>query len=211
MCAAPRGALLYPRRSREELGGRFLGPMADLDPKGEGDQSMPGKQQSCPGVRVRGAAGPAEYGESWIASSPISRRCKPPSTGKTSEPVPRPATVFRFCRRNLRSAERCPVRAFKEMSGPPTFRSTRTTRTNAGSPTGRESYGDGGLVVAAGVTTCQGGRESRLQGEAAPSNSVLDRSRREQRFGRRRPLGRPPYLDAKARGESSMVGKRGTL
>jgi hypothetical protein len=30
-----------------------------------------------------------------------------------------------------------------------------------GSPTGRESYGDGGLVVAPG----QGGRESRLQGE----------------------------------------------
>jgi hypothetical protein len=38
--AAPRGALLYPRHSREELGGRFLGLMAYLDPKGEGDQSM---------------------------------------------------------------------------------------------------------------------------------------------------------------------------
>jgi hypothetical protein len=37
---APRGALLYPRCSREELGGRFLGLMADLDPKGEGDKSM---------------------------------------------------------------------------------------------------------------------------------------------------------------------------
>ncbi|HZI74018.1 MAG TPA: hypothetical protein VFD73_08300, partial [Gemmatimonadales bacterium] len=61
---APRSALLYPRRSREELGGRFLGLMAYLDPKGEGDQSMPGKQWPCPGVRARGAAGPAEYGES---------------------------------------------------------------------------------------------------------------------------------------------------
>jgi hypothetical protein len=30
---APRGALLYPRCSREELGGRFLGLMAYLDPK----------------------------------------------------------------------------------------------------------------------------------------------------------------------------------
>ena len=30
---APRGALSYPRRSREELEGRFLGPMANLDPK----------------------------------------------------------------------------------------------------------------------------------------------------------------------------------
>jgi hypothetical protein len=42
---------------------------------------------------------------------------------------------------------------------------SRTTGTNAGSPTGRESYGDGGLVVVAGVTTGQGVRESRTQGE----------------------------------------------
>jgi hypothetical protein len=34
-----------------------------------------------------------------------------------------------------------------------------------GSPTGRESYGDGGPVVVAGVTPGQGGRESRPQGE----------------------------------------------
>jgi hypothetical protein len=32
---APRGALLYPRLSREELGGRFLGRMAYPKPKGE--------------------------------------------------------------------------------------------------------------------------------------------------------------------------------
>jgi N-terminal domain of reverse transcriptase len=30
---APRGALSYPRHSREELEGRFLGLMAYLDPK----------------------------------------------------------------------------------------------------------------------------------------------------------------------------------
>jgi hypothetical protein len=41
--AAPRGALLYPRLSREELEGRFLGLMADLDGKPEGDNSMPEK------------------------------------------------------------------------------------------------------------------------------------------------------------------------
>ena len=41
----------------------------------------------------------------------------------------------------------------------------RTAKTNAGSPAGREPKGDGGLVVVAGVTTGQGGRESRLQGE----------------------------------------------
>ena len=39
--AAPRGALLYPRLSREELEGRFLGPMAHLDGKPDGDDSMP--------------------------------------------------------------------------------------------------------------------------------------------------------------------------
>src|SRR5205823_4692740 len=33
--SAPRGALLYPRLSREELEGRFLGLMADLDGKPE--------------------------------------------------------------------------------------------------------------------------------------------------------------------------------
>jgi len=39
------------------------------------------------------------------------------------------------------------------------------TTTNVGSPNGREPQGDGGLVVAAGVTPGQGGRESRPQGE----------------------------------------------
>ena len=33
----------------------------------------------------------------------------------------------------------------------------RIAGTNAGSPTGREPYGDTGPVVVAGVTTCQGG------------------------------------------------------
>jgi len=39
--SAPRGALSYPRHSREELGGRFLGLMAYLMPKGLRDKSMP--------------------------------------------------------------------------------------------------------------------------------------------------------------------------
>jgi hypothetical protein len=39
-----------PNTVGKELGGRFLGLMADLDPKGEGDRSMSGKQRSCSGV-----------------------------------------------------------------------------------------------------------------------------------------------------------------
>ncbi|MGH3720982.1 MAG: methyltransferase domain-containing protein [Pseudonocardiaceae bacterium] len=47
---APRGALLYPQFSWEELEGRFLGPMTYLDPKGKGDHSMSENQRSCSGV-----------------------------------------------------------------------------------------------------------------------------------------------------------------
>jgi hypothetical protein len=39
---APRGALLYPRLSREEFEGRFLSPMPYLELKGEGNHSMAG-------------------------------------------------------------------------------------------------------------------------------------------------------------------------
>src|SRR5215207_7956975 len=46
------------------------------------------------------------------------------------------------------------------------------TLTNAGSPKGPESYGDRVLVLVAGVMTCQGGRESRPQGEEAQAMEV---------------------------------------
>ena len=39
---APRGALSYPRLSREEFEGRFLGLMPYLELKGEGNRSMAG-------------------------------------------------------------------------------------------------------------------------------------------------------------------------
>ena len=51
---------------------------------------------------------------------------------------------------------------------------SRTARTNMGSPKGRESYGDGGPVVVAGVTTGQGGRESRPQGEGGQVTGHLE-------------------------------------
>ena len=40
--SAPRGALSYPRFSREEFEGRFLGLMPYLELKGEGNRSMAG-------------------------------------------------------------------------------------------------------------------------------------------------------------------------
>jgi hypothetical protein len=53
------------------------------------------------------------------------------------------------------------------MSGAPKSRLRRMAETNVGSPEGREPYGDTVPAVVAGVTTCQGGREGRLQGEGA--------------------------------------------
>ena len=50
--------------------------------------------------------------------------------------------------------------------------------TNVGSPKGREPYGDTVPVVVAGVTTCQGGREGRPQGQGA---QVTERYNREVR------------------------------
>ena len=88
---------------------------------------------------------------------------RPPE--RRMKPAPCRVLASKADRHNLRGAERCPVRAFKEMSGAPKSRSTRMTGTNAGSPKGREPYGDAGLVVVVRVTPHQGGRESRPQGE----------------------------------------------
>ena len=57
---APRGALTYPPHSGEGLEVTSLGPMADLDSKGEGDNSMPLIRLSCPGVRGEETADPRD-------------------------------------------------------------------------------------------------------------------------------------------------------
>ena len=89
--AAPRGALLYPRLSREELGGRFLGLMAYLDPKGEGDNSMPGKQRPCPGVWSGALRDPRDMAKAGLpeSQSPEDASCRPPE--RRLKPAPRPA------------------------------------------------------------------------------------------------------------------------
>ena len=80
---APRGAVPYRPRSGQELEEVFLDLMADLDPKGEGDSSMSGNRQSCPGVWGGVPGRSARYGESWIALSPVSRRGNRSPAGKT--------------------------------------------------------------------------------------------------------------------------------
>ena len=164
---APRGALLYPRRSREELEGGFLGPMAYPDPKGERNSSMPAKRRSGPGVRAEASRGPCDMAKAGLpkSQSPDDETRRPPE--RHLLPAPRSAmTSFAGCR-NLRGVERCPVRAIKEMSGAPKSRSDVQQGRTRDQPSGREPQGDGRPIVVVGVATHQGGRESRPQGKGA--------------------------------------------
>ena len=78
--AAPRGALSYPRCSREKLGGRFLGLMAYLDPKGEGNNSMPEKQRPCSGIWNDALRGPRDMAKAElpVSQSPEGETWHPP-------------------------------------------------------------------------------------------------------------------------------------
>jgi hypothetical protein len=116
---APRGALSYSRFSREELEGRFLGLMAYLDPKGEGDNSMPGKQRSCLGVRGEALWDPRDMAKAGllVSQSPEGATARPPE--RRLKPAPHPVPVSSAGRCNLRDAERCPMRVFKEMNVEP--------------------------------------------------------------------------------------------
>jgi hypothetical protein len=54
---------------------------------------------------------------------------------------------------------------------------TFSAERNAGSPTGREPQGDGVLIVVDGVTTVQGARESRVQGEGGQVTRLTQQGR----------------------------------
>jgi transposase len=121
-CSAPRGAWLYPRCSREELERRFLGPIAYLEPKGEGDKSMPGNQRPGPDVRDGALGEPRDRAKAGLpeSQSPGDGSSHPPE--RHPMPVPALRCLVVIGRRNLRGQERCPVREFKEMGGTPTSR-----------------------------------------------------------------------------------------
>ena len=158
---------MYPRRSREELEGRFLGPMAYPDPEGERNNRMPGKRRSRPGVWGGASRDPRDMAKAGLpeAESPDDGKAHPPE--RHLLPASRSAMACLQGRRNLRGVERCPVRAIKEMSRTPTSRSDVRQGRTRDQPSGREPQGDGVPIVVVGVATHQGGRESRPQGEGA--------------------------------------------
>ena len=167
IATAPRGALSYPRLSREELEGMFLGPMAYPDPEGERNNRMSGKRRSCPGVRGEASRDPRDMAKAGLpeAESPEDGKAHPPE--RRLVPAPCSAMAFLQGHRNLRGMERCPVRAIKEMSRTPKSRSDVRQGRTRDQPSGREPQGDGVPIVVVGATTHQGGRESRPQGEGA--------------------------------------------
>jgi len=99
------------------------------------------------------------------------------STGKTPETGARPAAGSVYSCRKPPGRERFPARELKEMNGPPKSCWQRMELTNVGSPKGRESYGDRVPVLVAGVTTCQGGREGRPQGEGEQVTDIKEPER----------------------------------
>jgi hypothetical protein len=128
---------------------------------------MPANRRSRPGVRLDALWDPRDMAKATLPKpqSPEDARHRPPE--RHPRLAPRPATTSLFCRRNLRSVERCPVRAIKEMSGAPKSRSDVQQRRTRDQPTGREPHGDGVPIVVVRFTPHQGGRESRPQGEGA--------------------------------------------
>jgi hypothetical protein len=101
----------------------FLGLMAYLDPKGEGDQSMPANQGPGPGVGDGALGDPRDMAKAELPESQSPEDESSHPSERRLKPMPALLSQWKNDRCNLRSQERCPVRAFKEMSGAPTSRS----------------------------------------------------------------------------------------
>jgi hypothetical protein len=106
--SAPRGALSYPSRSEEELRGTFVGPMAYLEPKGEGDSSMPENQRPCPGVWGGALGGPRDMAKAGLPAPQFPEGENGPPVGKTPETDAGPAVERRPGRRILSDAGAMP-------------------------------------------------------------------------------------------------------
>ena len=86
------------------------------------DKSMPGKRRLCPDVRNSAPRDSCDTVKAILpeSQSPEDANIHPPE--RRLKPAPRPVVAFFRGRCNLRDVERCPVRAFKEMSGAPKSR-----------------------------------------------------------------------------------------
>ncbi|MBT2407545.1 MULTISPECIES: transposase [unclassified Streptomyces] len=104
------------------IGGIFLGLMAHLDPKGDGDQSMPENQRPGSVARDGALRGPRDKAKAGLPEpqSPVDESSHP--SERLLKPMPCPVTALMHGRHTFRDMGRCPVRTLKEMSGAPTSR-----------------------------------------------------------------------------------------
>jgi hypothetical protein len=117
---APRGALSHPWRSQEELEGRFLGQLAYLALKDNGDKSMPVKQPKPEDVYGEGLQDPHDMVKARLLEAQSPAGESDPPVGITSE-----ADVVSCIGMNRETIqpsrdERYPTRVLKEISRPPT-------------------------------------------------------------------------------------------
>jgi hypothetical protein len=139
--------------------------MADLDPKGKGDKSMPGNHRSRPDVRGGAVGDPRDMAKAGLleAQSPDDESSHPPETMSETGALLCDSIDLSLSQPSEQGA--MPSEGIQGDEWDAYLTLSRTAGMNVGSPTGRESYGDGGLVVVVGVTPDQGGRESRPQGK----------------------------------------------
>jgi hypothetical protein len=159
-------SLTHPRLRRDRLEGRSAGsdglPGAERR-RGQEHARKPAAGSRCLGQRVRGTRA---VWRRLDCLNPNLQRQHFTATGKASETGVRRGRGVLVRPGQPSRRERCPTRAFKEMSGAPAaafFVCQRRTWDHRPSTAG----GVGVLVVVAGVTTGRGERESRSQGEGA--------------------------------------------
>jgi hypothetical protein len=166
--SAPRGALLYPLLRREGFGGISLGLMAYLDPKGcRRENSMPGNQWPCQAYGVVCWEGPRDMAKAGLPEPQSPGGVKLSPAGKTPETGAGSAVALLSGHRILRDAGAISSEDIEGDEWGAYVTLLSTTGTNAGSPTGREPYGDTAPVVVVGVTTGQGDGNTDSQGKGA--------------------------------------------
>jgi hypothetical protein len=123
---------------------------------------MPVKQRPCPGTRNGALRDPSDTVKARLPKSQFPEDATFRPSEMYLKPAPFHASESALIGRNLRGAERLPMKEFKGMSGAPKSLcyvwKGRTWDRLTG--TSQVPYGDTGPVVIVGVTPHQGGRES---------------------------------------------------
>ena len=88
-CATRRSVVSLAQRG--EIGGKSLGLMAYLDPKGEGENSMPENRRSCPGVWDGVPGDPRDMAKAGLPESQSPEGAIRSPAGKTPETGAAPA------------------------------------------------------------------------------------------------------------------------